>query len=329
MVRGDGVAAACCARSLSPAAVELSVIMTARPKLSAVLLNAATQSLLTDLFADRGLFQGLPQIRKRIVAWGGASEPVVLPHSAVVISEQLLLERLWARVPPPVEAARTTPMWEIISTRPETGSSEERHFGSRIAFVGQAHLRESADRTACWSEALADGWLFLFPVDAVSACLIAVGGPAPSLIAQSRLIASQVEMPITSTVEFPAYPRILAELCGSGWLACGTAAMAFDPLCGEGVANAVREAILASAVVRAALQGHEVDSLLSHYSSRLLRGFLRHLEVCEHFYTIGGRGQFWSSEVHLLQQGIGWLRERLSTQPLPRYRLAGFDLQPI
>jgi hypothetical protein len=329
LVRGDGVAAACCVRSLSAHDSPVSLVMTGRAKLSAVLLSEATQTLLMDLFADETLFQGLPRISKRIVLWGAASQPIVLPHSALVISEQNLLERLWARVQKPVEDARNTPAWEIISSRTETPARDERQFGSRIAFVSQVQLRPSADRAACWAESLDVGWLFLFPLDGVSACLITVGGPAPSLLVQSRLIAAQVETPITSAGEFPAYPRILSELCGSGWLACGSAAMAFDPLCGEGVANAVREAILASAVVRGALQGYDVDSLLTHYNSRLIRGFHRHLQVCEHFYTTGGTGPFWSSEVQLMRQGAAWLRERVNTQPSPQYRLVGFELLPI
>lgn len=329
LVRGDGVAAACCVRSLSAPGAPVSVLRTSRPKLSAVLLSDATQSLLMDLFADQTLFQGLPRISKRIVAWGAAAQPIVLPHSALVITEQNLLERLWARVQQPLEQARNTPAWEIISSRSETPARDERCFGSRVAFVSQVQLKVSADRAACWAESLDAGWLFLFPLDEASACLIAVGGPAPSLIAQSRLIAAQVDTPITAMGEFPAYPRILSTLCGSGWLACGTAAMAFDPLCGEGVANAVREAILASAVVRAALRGGDVDSLLAHYNSRLIRGFLRHLQVCEHYYTTGGTGPFWTSELRLLQQGAGWLHERLNTPPSPQYRLAGFELQPI
>jgi hypothetical protein len=329
LVRGDGVAAACCVRSLSALNAPVSVLMTGRPKLSAILLSEATQTLLTDLFADDTLFRGLPRISRRVVAWGAASQPIVLPHSALVISEQSLLERLWARVQQPVEETGDAPVWEIVSSRTETPARAERQFGTRIAFVSQVQLRASADRAACWSESLDAGWLFLFPLGGESACLIAVGRPAESLLAQSRLIAAQVETPIPAAVEFPAYPRILLELCGSGWLACGTAAMAFDPLCGEGVANAVREAILASAVVRAASQGYNVGSLLAHYNSRLIRGFLRHLQVCEHFYTTGGNGPFWNSEVQLLRQGAGWLRERLNTQPDPRYRLAGFELQPI
>jgi hypothetical protein len=329
LVRGDGVAAACCVRSLSAYDLPVSILRAGRPKLSAVLLGETTQSLLSDLFMDQNLFQGLPRVRKRIVAWGPGAQPTVLPHSALVISEHDLLESLWARVPKPVEEPRATPAWEIISSRMENSGPDERRFGSRTASVSNVQLRTTADRESCWAESLEDGWLFLFPVHGASACLISVGGPAPALLTQSRLIAAQLEAPITSAAEFPAYPRILSELCGYGWLACGTAAVAFDPLCGEGVANAVREAILASAVIRAAVQGSDVESLLAHYNSRLMNGFLRHLRMCHHYYSIGGTGPFWSSELQLLQQGIEWLSERLHPQPSPRYRLAGFELVAI
>jgi hypothetical protein len=346
VVRGDGVAAACCVRSLSAHDLPVSVVRAGRPKLSAVLLGEATQSLLTDLFMDKKLFAGLPQIRKRVVAWGPGSQPIVLPHSSIVVSEHDLLERLWARVQKPIEENqdtenqhtenhdtdnRNTAAWEIISSRMEDPGRDERRFGSRSAFVSNVQLKTAADRESCWAESLDAGWLFLFPVHGASACLISVGGPAPSLIAKSRLIAAQVEPPITSAAEFPAYPRILSQLCGSRWLACGTAAVAFDPLCGEGVANAVREAILASAVIRAAAQGSDVESLLAHYDSRLMSGFLRHLQMCHHYYSTGGTGHFWSSELQLLQLGIEWLSERLHPQPSPspRYRLLGFELVAI
>jgi hypothetical protein len=329
LVRGDGVAAACCVRSLSGHGLPVSVVRAGRPKLSAVLLGEATQSLLTDLFVDKDLFAELPRIRKRVVAWGPGAHPIVLPHSAVVISEHDLLQRLWARVQTPIEENQDKAAWEIISSRAEYPGPDERRFGSRSAFVSNVQLKTAADRESCWAESLDAGWLFLFPVHGASACLISVGATAPSLMAESRLIAAQVEEPTTLTAEFPAYPRILSELCGPGWLACGTAAMAFDPLCGEGVANAVREAILASAVIRAAVNGSDMKSLLAHYHSRLMSGFLRHLQMCRHYYSTGGTGPFWSSELQLLQLGIEWLSERLHPQPSPRYRLVGFELVSI
>jgi hypothetical protein len=334
LVRGDGVAAACCVRLLSGHGLPVSVVRTGRPKLSAVLLGEATQSLLTDLFADKNLLAGLPQIRQRVVAWGVGAQPVALPHSALVISERDLLERLWAGVPSPIEASQytenqDTAAWEIISSRMENDGRHEGRFGSRHAFVSNVQLKAAADHESCWAESLDAGWLFLFPLHGASACLISVGGPATAMLSESRLIAAQVEAPIASAAEFPAYPRILSELCGPGWLACGSAAMTFDPLCGEGVGNAVREAILASAVIRAAVQGSAVESLLAHYSARLTNGFLRHLQMCHHYYSTGGTGPFWSSELQLLHRGIESLSARLHPQRPPRYRLVGFELVAI
>ncbi len=196
LVRGDGVAAACCVRSLSGHGLPVSVVRAGRPKLSAVLLGEATQSLLTDLFADKKLLAGLPQIRKRVVAWGPGAQAIVLPHSALVISEHDLLERLWARAQTPVEATQNTAAWEIISSRMEDpGGNEARaegRFGSRSAFVSHVQLKTAADRESCWAESLDAGWLFLFPVHGASACLISVGGPALSQIAESRLIVPRV-----------------------------------------------------------------------------------------------------------------------------------------
>jgi len=329
LVRGDGVAAACCVRSLAAHNLPVRVVKTARPKLTAVLLSEATQSLLTDLFEDTTLFQGLPRIRKRVVAWGPGAEPAVLPHSALVISEKNLLERLWDRVPEPIEGTPDLACWEILSSRIDNPAGEEKRFGTRSAFVAEVQLKKSADREACWAESLDDGWLFLFPLHATSACLIAVGEPAESLIAQSRLVAAQVETPVPIAAKVAASPRILSELCGYRWLACGTAAMAFDPLCGEGAAYAVREAILASAVVRAAAQGSDMNSLLTHYNARLMLGFLRHLQMCQPFYASGGTGPFWSTERELLNRGISWSQRRLHTYPSSRFRLVGFELLPI
>ena len=70
------------------------------------------------------------------------------------------------------------------------------------------------------------------------------------------------------TREFPAHPRVAWSLAGSHWLACGTAALAFDPLCGDGTGHAIREAILAAAVLRAIQRGANVDELLNHYIRR-------------------------------------------------------------
>ena len=82
-------------------------------------------------------------------------------------------------------------------------------------------------------------------------------------------------------------------MAGPGWLACGTAALGFDPLCGDGAGNAVREAILGSAAIRRAIATDEADSLAAHYQARLLAGFKRHVALCFEFYKSGRSGP-WS-----------------------------------
>jgi hypothetical protein len=51
--------------------------------------------------------------------------------------------------------------------------------------------------------------------------------------------------------------------------------MAFDPIYGDGTAHAVREAILAAAVVRAISAGGDAAEPLRHYEARLMLGFQR------------------------------------------------------
>jgi hypothetical protein len=103
--------------------------------------------------------------------------------------------------------------------------------------------------------------------------------------------------------------------------------MSFDPLCGDGAANAIREAILASAVLRALSEGSDAGDLLAHYSGRLTRGFLRHLELCRQFYVSGRSGPFWDSEIDCLEKGIEWTRCQLKGSKGSRFRLNGFELE--
>jgi hypothetical protein len=120
-----------------------------------------------------------------------------------------------------------------------------------------AELKLSASGTlapgaedSCWVESLARGWLFLLPVRSRRGVLIGVGPELDELLLESRFIGRQVGSLLARTRAAPGYPRIADPLCGPGWLACGTAALSFDPICGEGAGDAVREAILATAVLR-------------------------------------------------------------------------------
>ena len=275
-----------------------------------------------DIFARPGLFEDLPQIEKRIVAWGTGAAPVALPHRATVISE----EALSARLPPmAIEDSAAEPDWSVLACRPLPASCVEHSFGNRTAIALAVRLKEAA--SACWIESLSAGWLFLIGAGGDMGWLLAVGGTTDSLLAESRVVAAQVESVSQESGAWPVHPRIASPLGGPGWLSCGTAAMAFDPICGDGTGYAVREGILAAAVIRGASQGLGMAGLVDHYSMRMIAAFRRHLELCRDFYRTGGDGPWWQAELDALERGIQWCETELAGQTF-RYRLNGFDLQP-
>jgi 2-polyprenyl-6-methoxyphenol hydroxylase-like FAD-dependent oxidoreductase len=314
-IEGDGVAAACCAKLLADSGQAFSSSRVERQELGAVLLSPQTLVLLREIFPAAHLEPVCHPVHKRIVSWG--ENQVTVPHAGFVVSQADLLGRLWAQVPAP--AATEPGDWTFVS------KCAQRAFGSRIATVANANLRPNADQNTCWIESVNSGWLFLLP-----ATLIAVGDTIETLLSQSRTIAGAVDKVYGSTAQFPAHPRIASPLCGEGWLACGAAAIGFDPLCGEGTGNAARQAYLATAVVAAARAGEPVEDLLAHYSSRQMQAFYRHLQICLGFYQTGGKAEFWRSETELLQQGIAWTQQMLREQARPpTHRLVGKQLRPI
>lgn len=328
-IRGEGVAAACCVHLLNQAGMAALAERAARPNVPAIMLTGATQHLLQDVFQRNDIFAGVPAIDKRIVAWGPDARPVTLPHLSVVISEQALLDRIRPRVAGQADQEQQEAGWRILTVRPLPAPSAERQFGSRIATASAVKLKAGRDAHACWVESLENGWLFLLPIGEQSAWLLSVGGLPDKLLAASRLVADQIVEVSASPGKFPAHPRIADPLCGEGWIACGTAALGFDPLCGDGTGNAVREAILGSAAVRAIADGADVSAVLAHYRARLLGGFQRHLEICREFYSRGRCGDWWDQEVAALQLGIEWTRQQLADAPASRYRLNGFALEAL
>ena len=325
LVRGGGVAAHCVAHLLSRAGVPVTLDDPGRARVPAIMIGDATQALITDVFARTALWDGLHRIERRIVAWGHSAAPKTLPHSAIVISEEQLTTRLRPNIPAGVHSF--APQWTIHASPPLPPEVAERDFGSRHAQAVAVQLNNHMDPANCWIESLENGWLFLIPNATNQGWLLAVGHEPESLLAASRIIAPEIASVTSTAGLFPAHPRMADPICAPGWLACGTAAMAFDPICGDGTGNAVREAILAQAVIRA--HNDLGDGVLDHYRIRLLLGFLRHLEQCRQFYSTGHSTDWWRGQLAQVLDGIAWCRCQLgSAPPVVQYRLSGFDLQP-
>ena len=320
LIRGTGVGAYCSSLLLDRGGVRVSIEEADRPRVPAIMIGGATQVLIEDVFGRKDLFDGLHRIDKRVVAWGPEAEPKMLAHSACVISDQQLAERLR---PTLIGGTSCAPEWTVFASRPLPPDAVEHRFGSRSAKATRVRLADGSDAATCWIESLDNGWLFLIPNSASEGWLLTVGD-AP--LEASRVIAPQIASVSSGATAFMACPRIVNPICGDGWLACGTAAMAFDPICGDGTGNAVREAILAAAVIRAA--GPREDRL-GHYRMRLVGGFLRHLDQCRQFYATGGSSEWWRAEHREILRGMDWCQAQLGAEGPFRYRLRGFDLVRI
>jgi len=314
LIRGEGVAAYTCAHLLDAAGIPVAVETAGRPKLPAILLGEPTQQLICDVFDQPALFDGLPRIERRVVAWG--ADPVTVPHRAVVISETDLA----ARLGPACLGEVAKPGWTIYAKSPLPAACTEHEFGHRSATVHKVSVK--GDTAALWIESVADGWLFLIP----QGWLLAVGAPAEELLARSQLVAAQIQGREDAGGRFAAHPRVVSPLCGPGWLGCGAAALSFDPICGDGTGYAIREGILAAAVIRAAERGEEADGVRSHYAKRVVAAYSRHLELCREYYRTGGSGPWWESELNALEEGVAWCRAELGRETF-QFRLNGFELE--
>jgi hypothetical protein len=340
LIRGEGIAAFCCSHLLAEAGVPIKIEKVGRPRLPAIMVGEATQKLLRDLFRCPDLLEGLPKIRRRVVSWGPESKPVVLPHAAIVVSE----EELWFRIrkqlrrSPNVQNDVQSDVqsedldWTIFASTPFYSSSIEHHFGSRIASASPVRLQPRHDAEACWIESLETGWMFLLPTSTESGWLLSVGGSPGSMLSRSSLIKEQVAELLSSRGTFASHPRAVVPLSGPRWLACGSAAISFDPLCGDGTGNALREAILAAGVICAANAGGNVDSLVAHYQTRLVAGLQRHIAHCIDFYRSGRSGAWWDRQLEDLVRALAWCqvhirenseREIQNCQPI--YSLSASD----
>ena len=304
LIRGDGIAACCCAHLLTAAGVSVTIEAGARARVPAIMLSDTALGLLRDVFGRPDLLAGRPRIERRVVAWGAAAQPVEVPHAAVVVSEHELLAAL--REGLRIESGPIADEGHdfLIHTTPALPPSVVQHrFGARRASAVEVTLRDANDVTASWIESTPDGWLFVAPNPAGAVWLLGVGAPLDELLASSRLIAPRLDTVGAASGAFDCCPRILAPLCADDWLACGTSAIAFDPICGDGAAQATREGILASAVIVARSRGGDTTRLMSHYQAMMTAAMRRHLGLCVDFYSTGGDGPWWRAERAALLAG--------------------------
>ena len=330
LVCGESVAAASVAHLLRRAGVATVRSGAAAARVPAVMIGAATRRLFADIFAPAlDPMAGLWPIAERHVRWGDAPA-VVVPHQAWVLTGDECERRLRSVAPPAGGYASATAAgggWTVHAGGP---SGDFQPFGDRPARAVRVSLRKTANPHACLAESLRSGWLFLLPHGAGEAWLLCIGEylSAAAAVDESKLAAAAIADVHEEGGMFAAAPRLAEPLGGLGWLCCGAAAAGFDPLCGDGVGNALREAILAAAVIHAARNDSALAvPAVAHYERQLRAAMGRHLRTCGDFYSSGGPGTWWRAQREACEAGVHSLQRHADGAGPPRFRLVDFSVQ--
>jgi len=318
MIDGGGVAAACCDHLLTQGGIASYWANARRGAVPAIMLSDPARALLRDGLSRPDMFAANPRIMRRIVAWGG-QEPVALPHAAVMLGAGDL------DFSPRSSAGDAAEPDFTIRTAIDRAEPMHR-FGDRQGETASVRLLHAEDADACWVESVDDGWLFLIPSAAGSGWLLSVGAPCRDLLAQSRHVSPRIELGEDDPASFDTTPRMLATMAEPGLISCGSSAMAFDPICGDGTALAVRQAILASAIVLSLNEGGDETALLAHYRAMMTAAMRRHLRLSSEFYATGGTGPWWRAQQDAITKGFAALSNMLDREPPPQFALDGFRL---
>jgi flavin-dependent dehydrogenase len=166
------------------------------------------------------------------------------------------------------------------------------HYGDLIAIVGWLEAGVTATRptTMLTVESCPVGWWSLsggadetlVATLYTSSRMIKTAGVTPETwwahaLGRSRSIARtlrQADATLTGTAVYPAFPSRLSQLFGDGWIAVGDAAIALDPIAGQGVATAIETAFRA---FEAAMVDPSWERLGPAYRDALIDRFDRHM----------------------------------------------------
>jgi hypothetical protein len=324
---GRGIAAATAAHCLAARGIALTGDAqddAAAHQAPVVMLGEQAQTLLNDVFAGHvplaGVLAQAHRIDRRVVRWGG-DEPQTFDHAGLVISGAVL----GVALPLPVLSVSAAPAAFTLSTTPQPDSRLLR-FGAREASAVPVVLTAKADRGAALVEALECGWLFLIPTGGDHGWLLTVGADPVQALRDSRLAAPAVAATGAVSSCFETAPRMLEHPAAPDQLTLGSAALAFDPICGDGTASAVRGGILAAAI-GAAMTGHDRgldrDAVLAHYRSMMIAAMRRHLAVAWPFYARGGHSPWWQAQADALAEGHAWCTRQLAEAGEARFMLNG------
>lgn len=362
LIIGGGVAGLSCAHLLAKRGWEVEIWRKASPSSPTVLLNDVTCYLLQDIWQlEESFWQNFYVLDERRVCWGSA-EVLNIPQPSVVMNGNCLVEHLEKRLlqeyhqlvhlksPPSLDKLASYNFladagqqfdWVIDASGRKSVigknvvSSQRYKFGQRCILSQEVIMTTASEQTACWMETVPDGWLFLAPLGqnkALLQCMVPMMKEEPNnivtLLNQTRFLKTFVDTFLGSNCLFKAFPQILDPLCGSKWIAVGDAAFSLDPISGDGTGYALRGAILAASVINSIASGLDRSQCLRHYTTRIHKTFVSHIQECLKYYSNGFSSSLWEREIKLMQTVLQYGFD-IDNQTKFQYKLERYHLVKV
>ena len=87
----------------------------------------------------------------------------------------------------------------------------------------------------------------------------------------------------------------------------GNSIVSYDPLCGDGLGNALRSCILSTAITSSGYDDEIKQDMLEYYKHRVTLNFISHINTCLEFYS---NNNGWNQEKKLMESELKKLVEK-------------------
>ena len=361
LIIGSGVAGLTCAYLLARQGWEIEIYKSSSRISPTLVLNDITCDLLQDIWQLEDKFwQNFYVLNQRRIRWGTEASVLNIGQLSMVINGNCLVKLLEERLlqvykqqvylnesPPKLDESTIFDFrhdWVVDAGGRKSviaqnlGKGKRHMFGHRCILSTEVKLSKDSEQNACWMETVADGWMFLVPLGerrALLQCMVPIVREKPSQMLMhslegSQTIKSLVDNFLSSIAVFSAFPQMLTSLCEHQWIAVGDAAISFDPISGDGTGYAIRGAILATSVMNSiAFQDLANNQYLHHYTQRLHKTFVSHLQQCLKYYSAAFSSSIWKAETKPIQDFLYNNKYGFVATDSFAYRLNKLNLIPI
>ncbi len=304
-----------------------------------VVVNAAGRYLLDRIWGSR-LLADLPrhQLRARRMLWSQRTH-ATLEDDAIVVD----LAALKAAMTSIVKAQGAIDAnsgyatdWRFVATATAADAAMVLSGGARSAIAVPVALHPGADTEAMTVAAGAAGWSSLIPTGPTAAYLFAfgVGATVAGDAWFEELVAETVRAEIADFIGPAAILDAAPRLHTAPWrdrdrILVGTAAIAWDPLSGDGVGVGIRTAHMAAVAADDAVSRDEPEPLKTFYADRLARAMHAHLEALLTLYAKTPFAKRWTAELVAMRGMADALRVRLERAEARQYAISEGNLSPL